>query len=1069
MDSDNGQTPEEIDAEQVEKLWEKIESKRHILTRSINPAKLTAYLRQCKVIDEEDEDEVLRSYQLISRRTRASRLLDILRSRGNRGYEAFLESLELYYAELYKLITGKEPTRCCSLLVVEEGYEGLTQFLMTEAVKVQKQLKDRDMEIHKLYGKCEALEESNKQLNLHNQELRSFQERYSKLKEEFNKYNNDLNKIKEENYLLAMRYAQLNEEKNVAVMRSRDLQLENDQMKCKLHEIEEECLLARRLSSKLKKEMENLPSRHSIRKLQLDNDQLQTTIQEMQNFVQAKNSLPTTEKVLLDMMDHDRKEALEDRQELVEKIHNTNMELQQVEELRDKYLREKEDLGLQSKMLLKECQMHKRRINTIYHQLEEVEKERDQALKARDEAQTSYAQSLLDNDRYRRQIWAMEEKSDSLQMELTTKEREIAMLQSQLHQLQGSNNSVDYLDFCGSLNSSLNFIGYPEDWNSTEHKEETFPICSFSRRNCVKRMELSSIRSRQLPDCEYGEEMFSPTELLWTDIEYDREINRFSMTPFPPCQESLIRRIKEENPDGRFDFWPISSLMDNEDSSPDEGQILSLSFTSGFHPESGDSSKMTKGGSNKKRTLSSSFSLPDLTNINLSVQHNSKSILNDITIVGGNGTGIFVKSVRQGSEAEKVGLQVGCQLLALEEGTRQRISLLNCTEKEAYRALHRCSLAGSLRFKQNEEGYRKLVRALEDEEPVGEDSFYIRVNLNILGQVDRCSLQVKCDEILHVMNTVYHTKCEWLCARVDPFTMKDLEQGTIPSYSRAHQLLLVKIYALAENFQKNERHKKFMKNEEKVNKIPKCLDRVRIVPANLPRRLPSASSSTLRCCQENTDDKIVPYSLVQPFTVQQKRPVLIMPTLLAKALINRLLQSPAASDFNVVQPEIVTEEQLKTKTRFSLQKIVDQDKYECITLEAIRDVIAKNKHGLVPIGVHSAKDLITKEIYTIIIHIKVTTKNIKKLRKLAPKSCSSDDEFLKLHRIEQKHLESVPCLSATVEPNAWSNIEELIKAVKESIFQEQKKIVWIEQNKPSLGLESSSANSHSRLNISTCL
>lgn len=225
MDSGDGPTPEEEEAEQ-EKLWEKIESKRHILTKSINPSKLTAYLRQCKVIDEEDEDEVLRSHLLISRRTRASRLLDILRSRGNRGYEAFLESLELYYAELYKLITGKEPTRCCSVLIVEEGYEGLTQFLMNEAVKVQKQLKDRDMEIHKLHGKCEALQESNKQLSHHNQELRNFPERYSKLKEEFHIYTNELNKIKEESYLLAMRYAQLNEEKNVAVMRCRDLQLE---------------------------------------------------------------------------------------------------------------------------------------------------------------------------------------------------------------------------------------------------------------------------------------------------------------------------------------------------------------------------------------------------------------------------------------------------------------------------------------------------------------------------------------------------------------------------------------------------------------------------------------------------------------------------------------------------------------------------------------------------------------------------------------------------------------------------------------------------------------------------
>eukprot|EP00061_Rhincodon_typus_P005068 g24100.t1 len=113
-----------------------------------------------------------------------------------------------------------------SVPTVEEGYEGLTQFLMSEALKVQKQLKDKAVEIHKLHSKCEMLQESNKQLSHDHLELRNLQERYSKLKEEFNLHNNELNKIKEENYLLALRYAQLNEEKSMAVSRSRELQLE---------------------------------------------------------------------------------------------------------------------------------------------------------------------------------------------------------------------------------------------------------------------------------------------------------------------------------------------------------------------------------------------------------------------------------------------------------------------------------------------------------------------------------------------------------------------------------------------------------------------------------------------------------------------------------------------------------------------------------------------------------------------------------------------------------------------------------------------------------------------------
>lgn len=47
--------------EEEDSIWEKIESARHQLTRSLNPAKLTPYLRQCRVIDEQDEEEVLNS------------------------------------------------------------------------------------------------------------------------------------------------------------------------------------------------------------------------------------------------------------------------------------------------------------------------------------------------------------------------------------------------------------------------------------------------------------------------------------------------------------------------------------------------------------------------------------------------------------------------------------------------------------------------------------------------------------------------------------------------------------------------------------------------------------------------------------------------------------------------------------------------------------------------------------------------------------------------------------------------------------------------------------------------
>lgn len=48
-------------------------------------------------------------------------LLDILQRTGHKGYVAFLESLELYYPQLYKKVTGKEPTRVFSMIIGEDG------------------------------------------------------------------------------------------------------------------------------------------------------------------------------------------------------------------------------------------------------------------------------------------------------------------------------------------------------------------------------------------------------------------------------------------------------------------------------------------------------------------------------------------------------------------------------------------------------------------------------------------------------------------------------------------------------------------------------------------------------------------------------------------------------------------------------------------------------------------------------------------------------------------------------------------------------------------------------------
>lgn len=58
-----------------------------------------------------------------------------------------------------------------------------------------------------------------------------------------------------------------------------------------------------------------------------------------------------------------------------------------------------------------------------------------QAFRARDEAQHQFSQSLIDKDKYRKQIRELEEKSDELQIEIVRKEARLVTLESRLRRL----------------------------------------------------------------------------------------------------------------------------------------------------------------------------------------------------------------------------------------------------------------------------------------------------------------------------------------------------------------------------------------------------------------------------------------------------------------------------------------------------------------------------------------------------------------------------------------------------------------------------------------------------------
>lgn len=1144
MDEDMETLKDEEDA-----LWENVECNRHMLSRYINPAKLTPYLRQCKVIDEQDEDEVLNAPMLPSKINRAGRLLDILHTKGQRGYVVFLESLEFYYPELYKLVTGKEPTRRFSTIVVEEGHEGLTHFLMNEVIKLQQQMKAKDLQRCELLAKARQLEDEKKQLTLTRVELLTFQERYYKMKEERDGYNEELVKVKDDNYTLAMRYAQLSEEKNMAVMRSRDLQLEIDQLKHRLNKMEEECKLERNQSLKLKNDIENRPKKEQVLELERENEMLKTKIQELQSIIQAgKRSLPDSDKAILDILEHDRKEALEDRQELVNKIYNLQEEVRQAEELRDKYLEEKEDLELRCSTLGKDCEMYKHRMNTVMLQLEEVERERDQAFHSRDEAQTQYSQCLIEKDKYRKQIRELEEKNDEMRIEMVRREACIVNLESKLRRLSKDNGSLDQSlprnlpatiisQNFGDASPRINGQEADDSSTSEESPEDSkyfLPCHPPRRRMNLKGIQLQRAKSpislkrasdfqgkgHEDRDASPSSSHSLPITSSFSKMQPHRSRSSImSITAEPPGNDSIVRRCKEDAPlRSTVEEDNDSGGFDTLDLDDDSHERSSFGPPSSVHSSS--SSHQSEGldvyDLEQVNLMFRKFSLerpfrPSVTSVGHvrgpgpSMQHttlNGDSLITQLTLVGGNARGSFIHSVKPGSLAEKAGLREGHQLLLLEgciKGERQNVPLDACTKEEARWTIQRCSGPVTLHYKVNQEGYRKLLRDMEDGLITSGDSFYIRLNLNICSQLDACSMSLRCDDVVHVKDTMYQDRHEWLCARVDPFTDHDLDTGTIPSYSRAQQLLLVKLQRLMHRGSRDEADTahhtlralrntlqpeeplatsdprvsprlsrasflfgqllQFVSRSENKYKRMNSNERVRIISGSPLGSLARSSLDASKLLTEKHEEldpeselskglSLIPYSLVRAFHCERRRPVLFTPTMLAKTLVQKLLNSGGAMEFTICKSDIVTRDEFlkKQKTEtiiYSREK--NPNTFECIVPANVEAVAAKNKHCLLEAGISCVRDLIKCKIYPIVLFIRVSEKNTKRFRKLLPRP-ETEEELLRVCRLKEKELEALPCLYATVEAEMWGSLEELLRVIKDKIGEEQRKTIWVDED-----------------------
>ncbi|XP_065784170.1 caspase recruitment domain-containing protein 9 isoform X4 [Muntiacus reevesi] len=415
------------DYENEDACWSALEGFRVKLISIIDPARITPYLRQCKVLNPDDEEQVLSDPNLVTRKRKVGVLLDILQRTGHKGYVAFLESLELYYPQLYRKVTGKEPTRVFSMIIDASGESGLTQLLMSEVMKLQKKVQ----ELTALLGSRDDLAE---ELRVKDSLLRKLQERVQRLKEACEAGSRELQRCKDENYDLALRLARQSEERDAALTGHRELLLEIDRLKHSLMKAEDDCRVERKHTLKLRHAMELRPSQELLWELQQEKALLQARVQGLEASVQEGK--PDQGRPYIQVPEEDWQRAQRDLQQQAATIFSLRKDLRQAEALRTRSAEEKEMFELQCLALRRDSKMYKDRIEAILQQMEEVATERDQATLMREELHAQHARSLQDKDTLRKQVRELSEKVDELQLQLFQREGQLLAMEGKLRRQQ---------------------------------------------------------------------------------------------------------------------------------------------------------------------------------------------------------------------------------------------------------------------------------------------------------------------------------------------------------------------------------------------------------------------------------------------------------------------------------------------------------------------------------------------------------------------------------------------------------------------------------------------------------
>nr|XP_060620302.1 caspase recruitment domain-containing protein 14 isoform X3 [Anolis sagrei ordinatus] len=964
-----------------ERLWEMVDSHRYRIVRVVSPSRLTPYLRQAKVFGQLDEEEVLHNPQFTNSAMRVGHMLDLLKSRGKNGALAFLESLKLHNPDIFVLITGLEPSIDHNHFSDLIESSQLTECLAKAVSSLQEELSQEKRQKVSLLHHCRKLKESTSQLEARAESLQGIEAECNRMKRELSTHFHEALKLKDELYGLSLRYSSALQEKDLAITRCQSLQEELYLMKQELQRAQ--------VSSYCERERPPKTALEELLMLKEENSHLKSLV-----------DLETFSVVQKDILEQNLDDALEGKQELLNRIHSLREQAALAENQRKKCWEEKEHTLIECQRMKVDCEIYKEKISALQAQVADLQKERDQAYSARDTAQMEISQSLLEKDSLRRRVF-----------ELTD---EICELRKQV----------------GPNGSALMQV----QWNG--------PSSSEHRKPCLKTKQRLVRMHAICPQEEDKQDGLSSMSESWSNLSHtssQEQVESFrSCSPVPPCKYSLQRRTLED------DAFSISSQEYlEEDFSLASGKKVddpSIEFEM-LGKEDGASlwfqmNPCISESVPMRRRPAQRFPSRITT-----IAFQADALLEQISIIGGNQSGIFIHHVTPGSPADEMSLSPGQQIIMVDYGVIEpgfKALLEEATLEEALCVLERVNGFCCLSVRPNMEGYKKLLSDLNSNLVTSGDSFYVRSNLCLERQAIG-ELPVGCHDILHVTDTMCWGKAQWKACHVNPYTIKDLDAGTIPNYCQAQKQLIIQIQELAQ---------KSMISRKNSGVQPKM---VRIVSTDNNKINPLWSSMDCGLSDSNRSNlnsrislhsrscvSLMPYTLVKPCRPGRPRPVFMVPVLLGKILADKLCLSKRFEKCPV-------DSQNEAQSRVPLTEGRETNNSCCVPCQTIESLMQKNVHGWLDLDLERVQDLLAMEIYPIIILLTINEKNSKKFRKALQRLGTTEEQLLESARKEEAQLETLSCLYGTIAPDAWNDLETLASCVRAAIADEQKKVVWVEQ------------------------